>query len=65
MQLRRAPAMEGGRRPEVAMPPRRSRRGHRTRMLAPVLKKLRAFFDSAMLQLFDFALRPYRSNGSL
>jgi hypothetical protein len=26
------------------------------------LKKLLDFFDSDMLQLFDFALRPYRSN---
>jgi hypothetical protein len=29
------------------------------------LKKLLDFFASDMLQLFDFALRPYRSNGSI
>jgi hypothetical protein len=28
-------------------------------------KKLLAFFVSDMLQLFDFELRPYRSNGSI
>jgi len=29
------------------------------------LKKLLDFFDSGMLQLFDFELRPYRSNDSM
>jgi hypothetical protein len=29
------------------------------------LKKLLVFFDSDMLQLFDFEPRPYRSNGSI
>jgi hypothetical protein len=29
------------------------------------LKKLLDFFDSAVLQLFDFERRPYRSNGSV
>jgi hypothetical protein len=29
------------------------------------LKKLLGFFDSGMLQLYDFELRPYRSNGSI
>jgi hypothetical protein len=29
------------------------------------LKKLLDFFDPDMLQLFDFELRPYRSNGSI
>jgi hypothetical protein len=33
--------------------------------LEQVPKKLLAFFDSDMLQLFDFELRPYRSNGSI
>jgi hypothetical protein len=28
-------------------------------------KELLAFFDSDMLQLFDFELRPYRSNDSI
>jgi hypothetical protein len=30
-----------------------------------VPKKLLDFFDSGMLQLFDFELRPYRSNDSI
>ena len=29
------------------------------------LKKLLAFFASDMLQLFENALRPYRSNGTI
>jgi hypothetical protein len=29
------------------------------------LKKSLDFFDSGMLQLFDFELRPYRSNDSI
>jgi hypothetical protein len=29
------------------------------------LKKSLDFFDSDMLQLFDFELRPYRSNDSI
>jgi len=29
------------------------------------LKKLLDFFDSDVLQLFDFEPRPYRSNGSI
>jgi hypothetical protein len=34
--------------------------------LENVLKKVvRAFFDSDMLQLFDFELRPYRSHDSI
>jgi len=36
-----------------------------TRQLEHVPKKLLDFFDSGMLQLFDFELRPYRSNGSI
>ena len=33
--------------------------------LEHVPKKLLDFFDSAMLQLFDFELGPYRSNDSI
>jgi hypothetical protein len=40
----------------------------RERLLAAlehVPKKLLDFFDSDMLQVFDFELRPYRSNDSI
>ena len=33
--------------------------------LVHVPKKLLGFFDKDMLQLFDFELRPYRSNDSI
>ncbi len=33
--------------------------------LEHVPKKLLGFFDSGMLQLFDFELCPYRSNDSI
>jgi hypothetical protein len=33
--------------------------------LEHVPKKLLDFFDQDMLQLFDFELRPYRSNDSI
>ena len=43
----------------------RSNRPNRTVALEPVPKKLLDFFDQDMLQLFDFELRPYRSNDSI
>jgi hypothetical protein len=35
------------------------------RLASISLKTLLDFFDSDMLQLFDFELRPYRSNDSI